>query len=102
MPAAPVEVGEEGMRSLALLRVLSVQRFGQDANFIKVSSGVGGCIEAILGRQEHGSRGEHDGGIIEDPGVIKSGEIVDCLLEEGVALLCENEVIGDTNGNCLW
>jgi len=51
-----------------------------------------------LGGQEHGSGGEHDGWVIENPTVIESDEVVDRLGHERVPLFREHEVIGNANG----
>ena len=84
MPAAPVEVRKEAVRGLEQLRVLSVQRFREDADFAKgfQRGGVGGGVEAVLGGQEHRPGGEHDGRIIENPRMIESDEVVYRLRHE--------------------
>jgi len=51
-----------------------------------------------LGGQEHGPGAEHDSGVVENPIVIESDEIVDSLRHERVAFFREHEIIGDANG----
>jgi len=88
------------MRGLERFCVFSVQGFGEDADLTKRSKrgGVGGSVETILGRQEHGTGGEHDGRVIENPIVIESDEVVDSLRHERMPLFREHEIIGNTNG----
>jgi hypothetical protein len=62
-----------------------------------------GCgINAILGGQEHGPGAEHDSGVVENPIVIESDEIVDGLRHERVAFFREHEIIGDANWYRFW
>jgi hypothetical protein len=100
MPTASIEVGKETVRGLERFGVLSVQGFGEDADFAKgfKRGGVGGSVETILGGQEHGTGGEHDGWVIENPVVIESDEVVDRLCHERMPFFREHEVIGNTNG----
>lgn len=53
-----------------------------------------GTIESILGREEHGPGGEHDGGIVQNPVVVEGDEVVNGLGEERMPLFCEHEVVG--------
>jgi len=66
MPAAAIIMGEERMRSLFWIGILAVKRFGQDSNisWLVWHDGVRRSVEAILEREEHGSCGEHDSGIV--------------------------------------
>jgi len=59
---------------------------------------MGGGVDTVLGRQEHGPGGEHDGRVIENPVVIKSDEVMDRLLHKRMPFFREHEVIGDANG----
>lgn len=58
---------------------------------------MGSGVDAILGGQEHGSSGEHDSWVIENPIVIERDQVVDRLRHEGVSFFCEHEVIGNAN-----
>lgn len=58
---------------------------------------MGSDVDAVLGGQEHGPGGEHDGRVVEDPVVIERDEVVDRLRHEGMTLFREHEVIGNTN-----
>ena len=99
MPAASVEMGKETVRGFKQLGILSVQGFGQDADLAKSfqRGGVRSDVETVLGGQEHGPGGEHDGWVIENPIVIESDEVVDRLRHERMPFLREHEVIGNTN-----
>ena len=62
---------------------------------------MGGSVEAILGGQEHGTGGEHDSRIVENPIVIESDKVVDRLRHERMPLFREHEIIGNANGYCF-
>ena len=57
-------------------------------------------ICSILGREEHGAGGEHDGGVIEDPAEVELHEVVDGLSHKWVVLLGEHKVVGNTDRFC--
>jgi len=99
MPTASIKVGKETVRGLEQLGILSVQGFWENADFAKrfQRGGVGGGVETILGGQEHGSGGEHDGGVIQNPIVIESDEVVDRLRHKRMPFFSEHEVIGNAN-----
>lgn len=50
-------------------------------------------VESVLCRDEHGTGGKHDGGIVENPVVVEGDEVMNGLSHEGVALLGEHEIV---------
>jgi len=104
VPAASIEVGKETTRGLERFGVLSIQGFGEDADFAKgfERGGVGGGVETVLGGQEHGAGGEHDGRVIENPTVIKGDEVVNRLCHERMPFFREHEIIGNADGYGFW
>jgi hypothetical protein len=93
-------MGEEGVRHIRCRYIFSVQRFRQDAHF---SSGLGECcgvsrrVNGVLCRQEHGSSGEHDRGVVHDPVVVPSWQSMDGMVHERRALGGKYEVVGNTD-----
>ena len=90
------------MRRFVWLRILAVKGFRQNSNIPAWKlggKGVRGSVQAVLGRQEHGSSGEHDCGVVEHPRVVERDEVVNSLSHEGVTLLGKHEIVGDANRN---
>lgn len=58
-----------------------------------------GGVYAILSGQKHGASGEHDSGIIQDPGVIESNQVVNALLEKRMAFFGKYQVVRDADWN---
>ena len=54
-----------------------------------------------MGRNKHGTSGKHDGGVVENPRMVKGDEVVDCLLQQRMPFLGKHEVIGDANRDGL-
>lgn len=104
VPAATVEVREERVGCLSFLRVLAVQALRQDAN---VSSrvlrrrGVRSRVESVLGRHEHGTRREHDSGVVEDVVYVEGDETADDLFHEWVSFRTGHEVVTDADRDSL-
>ncbi len=83
MPAAAIEMREKRMRCFIVLDILPVEGFRQNTNGVTERGSGGGSLDGVLYRQKHGSGREHDGGEVEEPGIIERREIVDELSENG-------------------
>jgi hypothetical protein len=94
-------MGEEGMWSLFRLGVLSIKRLWKNADFATRHiwrKRLGGHVETILRREEHGAGGKHDCGVVENPIMVKGNQVVDSLSHEWVFLFRKHEVVRDADG----
>jgi hypothetical protein len=101
MPTTAIEMGEEGVRSLSRLCVLSVKRLGKYADFATRHiwrKRLGGRVKAILRGEEHGAGGKHNCGIVENPIMVKGNQVVYSLSHERVFFFRKHEVIRDAHG----
>ena len=92
------------MRRLSRFGVLAVERLRKDADL--TSRLLGGRRMArspgtVFRRQEHGTRREHDGGIVENPIIVELHEPVNSLRHKGMVLFGEHEVVGHSNRDGL-
>lgn len=99
MPAATIEMRKERMGRFIFLCIFSIQSFGENADILEGRVTVSCCVEAVLGRKEHRTSGEHYGRIVQYPGMVEIDEIMDGLLKQWVAFFCKHKVVRDANGN---
>ncbi len=97
MPAAAIEMREKRMRCFFVLDILPVEGFRQNTNGGSERSSMGGSLDGVLYRQKHGSGREHNGRVVEEPGMIKRREIVDELSEKWVPFCRQHKVVGDAD-----
>jgi len=99
VPAAAVVVLEERVGSLTLVRVLAVERLGEDADLAWRAWGAGmrRRVKAVLSRHEHGTCRKHDSRVVQDIRVIELDEILNRLLHEGMVLLGKHKVVGNAD-----
>jgi len=102
VPAAGVEMREEGMGCFRWVDIFSVKGFGQYPDLRDGHVDMFSDVETILYRQEHGTCGKHDGWIVDEPRMVEGAEVVDGLLEKRVALFGEHEVVGNSDRDSLW
>ena len=102
MPAATIEVGKEGMGCFIFLGIFSIESFGENADILEGRVTVSYGVKAVLRRKEHGTSGEHYGGIIQYPGMVKIDKIMNSLLKQRVVSFCKHKVVGNANGNGFW
>ena len=99
MPAATIEMRKEGMGYFIFLGIFSIQSFGENADILEGRVTVSCGVKAVLRGEEHGTSGEHYGGIIQYPGMVKIDEIMDSLFKQRVVLFCKHKVVRNPNGN---
>lgn len=101
MPAAAIEMREKRMRRFTVLGILPVEGFRQDTDGVTERGSMGGSPDGVLYGEKHRSGREHDGGVVEEPGMIKRREVVDELSEKWVPFCREHEVIGNADWDCF-
>jgi|SRR6266404_4155818 len=102
MPTATIKMGEEGMWCFSWLCVLSIKGLRKDADLATRevrSKRLGRGVKAVLGRKKHGTGGEHDRWVIENPVVIKGDQVVNSLSHEWMLFFGEHEIVRNADGD---
>ncbi len=98
-----IEMRENRMRRFTVLGVLPVEGFRQDTDEVTKHGSVGGSPNGVLYGKKRGSGREHDGGVVEEPGMIKRREVGaknGCSFVENMRSLETPTGFGEDDGVC--